>query len=57
MHVALAFGFLVRVKKSWILESSCCGAVETNPAGIHEDVSLIRGLAVGWGSSIAVAVV
>ena len=25
------------------MQSSCCGAVETNPTGIHEDVGSIPG--------------
>ena len=28
----------------YILGSSCCGAVETNPTGMHEDAGLTPGL-------------
>ena len=32
--------------------SSCCGAVETNPTSIREDVSLILGLAQSVGDPV-----
>ena len=33
--------FFLKILQTW---SSCCGAVETNPTSIHEDVGLISGL-------------
>ena len=33
--------FFLKMLQTW---SSCCGAAETNPTSIHEDVGLISGL-------------
>ena len=33
-----------RERERECVESSCCGAVETNPTSIHEDAGLISGL-------------
>ena len=33
------------IKSGWMVCSSRCSAVETNPTGIHEDAGLIPGLA------------